>query len=214
MIVAIFQTLYKTRRLYNAWLMHLADNLMDRIYGRLKRKLYRNLPTTVVEIGPGAGANFRYYPPGINVIAIEPNIALHPHLKARALKYDIALDIKPIRGEAIDLPDNSVSAIVGTLVLCTVNDPQQVISEIRRILQPGGRYIFVEHVAAMLGSKERKFQDYLHPLWHRLFEGCHLNRNTQQTINQAGFASVTMNRFNLQPRWLPFRPHIFGSAVN
>ena len=194
--------------------MRLTDHLMDRIYGERKRSIYKRLPRTVVEIGPGAGANFRYYPPGTKVIAIEPNTAMHSHLRARAQQHNIYLEIKTMKGETIDLPDSSVSAVVGTLVLCTVEDPPKVVSEIRRILKPRGRYLFVEHVAAMPDTKSRKFQEVLFGTWRWMSKGCHLNRDTHQTIEQAGFTTVDMDCFNMQSRWVPFRPHIFGNAIN
>ncbi|MBT8339180.1 MAG: class I SAM-dependent methyltransferase [Desulfatitalea sp.] len=187
---------------------------MDRIYGRHKRSIYRSLPETVVEIGPGAGANFRYYKPGTRVIAIEPNTAIHARLTAKARRCRIDLNIKSIRGEQIDLPDNTANAVVGTLVLCTVQSPEQVLSEIRRILKPGGRYIFLEHVAAISGTRRRGFQERLLPVWRWLFEGCHLNRNTHQTIINAGFTDVDMNCFMIKMKWAPFSPHIFGYARN
>ena len=130
----------------NAWLLHIADGLMHRIYGTRKRSIYRKLPGTVVEIGPGAGANFRYYKRGTRVIAVEPNVSMHPRLRKKARRRGLDLVIKSVRGEQIDLPDRSVSAVVGTLVLCTVDDPGKVVSEIYRILKPSGRYLFLEHV--------------------------------------------------------------------
>ena len=185
---------------------------MDRIYGARKRAVYGRLPDTVAEIGPGAGANFRYYAPGTRVIAVEPNAAMHSRLRARARQRGIDLEIRCVRGEAVDLPDASIAA-VGTLVLCTVDNPQQVVSEIRRILISGGRYIFLEHVAAVSGTRLRGLQNVLLRPWRWLFDGCHLNRETQHVIQAAGFASVDMDCFVMDKPWLPFAPHIFGVAV-
>ncbi len=196
----------------NARLLHAVDKVMDRIYGSRKRSIYGGLPGLVVEIGPGAGANFRYYAPGTTVIAIEPNPAMHPHMESKARHRHLNLQIKAIKGESIDLPDQCTSAVVGTLVLCTVDRPQQVVSEILRILKPGGRYIFLEHVAAMPGTRLRGLQEHLLKAWQWLFDGCHLNRNSQQVILDAGFTKVDIDCFVMQTRWLPFSPHIFGTA--
>lgn len=203
----------RTHNALNAWLLHRGDSLMHRVYGKRKRSIYGALPPTIVEIGPGAGANFRYYPPHTHLIAIEPNPAMQPHLKELARHYQIDLEIKQIKGEKIDLPDNSVSAVVGTLVLCSVDDPSRVVSEIRRILKPGGRYIFLEHVADVNGTRLRGAQEYLRRAWSWVFDGCHLNRETNAVINRAGFANVDMDCFSMR-RLLPFAPHIFGVAVN
>ncbi len=198
----------------NAWLLSLADDIMHRTYGRRKRTVWGNLPTTIVEIGPGAGANFRYYPKNTTVIAIEPNAAMHPHLRSKAGRHLIHLDLRGLNGERMDLPDSCVSAVVGTLVLCSVKDPDQVLSEVRRILRPKGRYIFLEHVAAVHDTPMRSFQEYLKRPWHRLFDGCHLNRNTHTAISNAGFSRVDMDCFKIKTPFLPFAPHIFGVAVN
>jgi SAM-dependent methyltransferase len=197
-----------------AWLLQRGDVMMHRIYGPRKRSIYGELPSAIVEIGPGAGANMRYYPPHTRLIAIEPNPAMQPHLKKQAERYGIELHIKPIRGERIDLPDNSVAAVIGTLVLCSVDDPCQVVSEIRRILVPGGRFIFLEHVADIRGTHLRRLQKYLCRGWSWLSAGCHLNRETHEIINRAGFACVDMDCFTLKSHLLPFSPHIFGVAVN
>ena len=186
---------------------------MDRIYGARKRAIYGGLPGTVAEIGPGAGANFRYYAPGTRVIAVEPNAAKYPRLRVRARQQGIDLEIRSVPGESVDLPDACVAAVVGTLVLCTVDNPQQVVSEIHRILVPGGRYIFLEHVAAVSGTRLRGLQNVLLRPWRWLFDGCHLNRETQHVIQAAGFASVDMDCFVMDKPWLPFAPHIFGVAV-
>jgi len=202
------------RQAFNAWFLHQADSLMDRIYGPRKRSIYSQLPATVVEIGPGAGANLRYYAPHTRVIAIEPNRATHPVLKARARRYGLDLEIRTIKGESIDLPDRSVSAVVGSLVLCSVDDPSRVLSEVRRILKPGGRYIFLEHVAAVPGTRLRGLQQRLLAVWRWLFDGCHLNRDTHLAIRRAGFSDVDMDCFTMRSSWLPFAPHIFGYALN
>lgn len=186
---------------------------MDRAYGPRKRAIYGRLPRTLVEIGPGAGANFRYYAPGSRVIAVEPNCAMYPYLEAAARRRGIDLEIRPVSGEAVDLPDESAPAVVGTLVLCTVADPGQVVSEIRRILVPGGRYIFLEHVAAFPGTRLRGLQERLLRPWRRVFEGCHLNRETRRVIQSAGFSRLDMDCFVIKASWLPFAPHIFGVAV-
>lgn len=196
----------------NGWLLYRVEGVMDRVYGARKRAVYGGLPDTVVEIGAGAGANFRYFAPGTRVIAFEPNRAMHPHLRAAARRRSITLEIRAIPGEAADLPDNSVAAVVGTLVLCTVADPQRVVARIRRILAPGGRYIFLEHVAALPGTPLRGLQEWMQRGWRWCFDGCHLNRDTQNVIQAAGFARVDMDCFVMQSRWLPFAPHIFGVA--
>jgi ubiquinone/menaquinone biosynthesis C-methylase UbiE len=200
------------RACINAWLLHRLETAMHRLYGARKRHIYGTLPERLVEIGAGAGANLRYYAPNTRLIAIEPNVAIHPRLRQKAARHAIQLEIQGSGAERIALADACVDAVVGTLVLCSVQDPQAVVSEVRRILQPGGRYLFLEHVAALPGSRLRGMQNTLLRPWRWLFEGCHLNRETFTVISRAGFSHVAMDCF-VQPRLLPFAPHIFGVAV-
>jgi SAM-dependent methyltransferase len=198
---------------FNSWILELGESNMDRIYGKRKRALFRDLPREVVEIGPGAGANLRYYAPGTRVIAIEPNPAMHGRLRKNAARQGVDLEIRGIRGEAVDLPDSSCEAVVGTLVLCTVADPRRVVSGVHRILKPGGRFVFVEHVAAPRGTGLRRVQDALYGPWSWLFDGCNLNRTTHLVLEEAGFASIEMDCFLLRVPFVPVRPHIAGRAV-
>ena len=196
----------------NAWMLERVDAVMHRLYGGRKKIIYGTLPDRLVEIGAGAGANLRYYAPHTRLIAIEPNPAMHPLLRDRAVQHSIRLEIHACGAEQIDLPDRSVDAVVGTLVLCSVQNPQAVVGEALRILRPGGRYVFLEHVAALPGSPLRGLQQILLRPWRWLFEGCHLNRDSHAVIAGAGFAHVQMDCF-LQSRLMPFAPHIFGVAV-
>jgi SAM-dependent methyltransferase len=196
----------------NALFMAGVDAYMDKVYGSRKRRLFTDLPDEVVEIGAGAGANMRYYPAGTRLIAIEPNPRMHPYLRRRARRRRMKLEIRTIRGEAIDLPDASAAAVVATLVLCSVADPRQVIAEVRRILKPGGRFIFLEHVAAPENSLLGRWQRWLHRPWLYLSEGCHLHRPSHTLVAEADFQQVKMECFMLSPA-LPFRPHIFGTAI-
>jgi len=193
--------------------LHAIENHMHQTYAQLKSKVFDQMPATIVEIGAGTGANMRYYPPGSRVIAVEPNRAMHPYLRKAAQKYGLELEIHGRKGEHLDLENSSADAVVGTLMLCSVDNPGQVVSEIRRILKPGGRFIFLEHVAAMADTALARAQNSLHSLWYHFFDGCHLNRRTWSTISTAGFDEVSMDCFTLKSSWLPVSPHIFGVAV-
>ena len=205
---------HHVRQTMAAWILHILDGCADKIYGRRKKAIFQDLPSTVVEIGAGTGANFRYYRPGTRVIAVEPNQAMHPYLRSAAQRYDLELDLRGTKGERLDLETASVNAVVGTLVLCSVDAPHQVVSEIRRVLKPGGRFIFIEHVAAIGNTPLARLQHVLHRIWHLLFDGCRLNRKTWSTIYAAGFDYVAMDCFRLKPHIAPISPHILGVAMN
>ncbi len=186
---------------------------MDRVYGARKRELFEGLPDTVVEIGPGPGTNMSYYRPGTRVIAVEPSVEMHRGLRKAAQRWGIELDLHSRGAEVLDLDDASVDAVVGTLVLCSVDDPREVLAEIRRVLRPGGQFVFVEHVSADPGTRLHQLQGWLRRPWSWAFEGCELRRNTAAIIRAAGFETVDEERFRVSWSFVPFSPHVAGIAV-
>lgn len=204
---------HSTKNRLHSWLLERAESYMHRKYGSRKKAIFSSLPASVVEIGSGPGANLRYYPPGAALTAIEPNPAMHAPLRANAARWGIDLTIRGLKGESLDLASESVDAVVGTLVLCSVDNPRKVVAEIMRILKPGGRFLFLEHVAAMKGTPLNRFQEWLAKPWLWAFDGCHLNRDTHLTLGQTGFATVDMDCFMLSSPAVLIMPHIFGVAV-
>lgn len=197
----------------NAWFLAAAEESMHREYGERKVRLFGAIPPTLVELGPGSGANFRYYPRGTHVIAVEPNPMMHRLMRRQARRHEVELEVRHAGAEGMEVEGESVDLVVSTLVLCTVRDPELAISEVRRVLRPGGRFAFVEHVAAPPGTRLRRWQDRLHRPWRWLGEGCHLNRDTERTLEGAGFTTLEVERFESALRWAPFAPHIAGVAV-
>ena len=149
----------------NAWLLRALDGYAHRKYRHLKRELFGGLPHTILEIGAGDGANFRYLGRGTHVIALEPNRHMHPHLRAAAARHGVTVDVRADVAEHIPLPDGSVEAVIASLVLCTVSDPARALAEIRRVLQPGGRFWCIEHVAATEGTALAVAQRLLRRPW-------------------------------------------------
>ncbi|MFN7998436.1 MAG: class I SAM-dependent methyltransferase [Bryobacteraceae bacterium] len=166
---------------------------------------------TVVEIGPGTGANFLYYQRGIRWIGVEPNQYMHPYLHRAAETAGIENDIRSGRAEQLDLDDQCADAVVGTAVLCSIEDPIRALREIRRVLKPGGRFVFVEHVAAESGTSLCIAQRMLQPFWSCIADGCHPARDTAGVIIKAGFEPIIFDSFRLPLG--PFAPHIAGIAV-
>lgn len=197
----------------NAGFLRLVDRYVDHLLGPRKRALFAGLPDRVVELGPGTGANMRYYRPGTRVVAIEPNPHMHPALVVAARRHGIELDLRPVGGAETGLPDGDVDAVVATLVLCTVPDPVAVLAEVRRILRPGGRLVLLEHVAAPPGSVLDRLQAVLRPGWRWAFEGCDLRRDTGALLAEAGFRSLDVQRYRLRSPFLPVNEQIAGTAV-
>ncbi len=173
-----------------------------------KRALFGSLSGTVVEIGPGAGPNLAHYPPGIRWFGIEPNRFLHPYLRKTMERSQTSGEIRTETADTMDFPAGSVDAVVGTLVLCSVPDVSRVLAEILRVLRPGGRYYFIEHVAAPDGTGMRTVQRLSRPIWTRIAGGCNPDRETWLGLESAGFEELKYERFRLS---VPVAsPHIAG----
>ncbi|UOE21883.1 methyltransferase domain-containing protein [Thermobifida halotolerans] len=112
------------------------------------------------------------------------------------------------------LPDASVDEVICSLVLCTVTDPRQVLEEVRRVLRPGGRFRFVEHVAAPPGSFRSRVQQAIRRPWGWLFEGCDPHRHTVDIVREAGFATLRVRerKFRRSPFW-PVNTAVWGIAT-
>lgn len=203
---------HPVRSRLNAWLFRFLDGYQHRRLGDVKREAFGGLPRTVLEIGAGSGANLRYLGPGTRVIAIEPNRYMHPYLRAAARRWGIHLDLREGTAERLPLPDASVSAVVSSLVLCGVRDPVAALREIRRVLQPGGRFWCVEHVRAPEGTALATLQRIVARPWRWFFEGCEC-RDVAGLLGAAGFASVEVEPFTFRTIFLPVRTAISAVAV-
>ena len=178
-----------------------------------KDTVFADLPPTVVELGAGVGANMRYLPVGARLIAIEPNPYMHTRLRRAARSRGVDLEIRSVVGERIDVPDGSADAVISSLVLCTVSDPGAVLAEVRRVLRPGGRFSFAEHVAARPGTPTRWTQRILRRPWAWIFEGCSCERDLARVIQSAGFTTVELSHYRIRSPLLPFNTHIAGTAI-
>lgn len=200
------------RRLFARYYDRFQSGYERRVAER-KRRMFRDVSGTVVEIGAGTGINLKLLPPGCRWIGIEPNLHMHDVLRGRIGASGI--EARAHVGDARDIPLASEVAdvVVSTLVLCSVGDVERTLEEIRRVLRPGGRFLFIEHVAAPRGSALRWVQRMLTPAWRLFGDGCRLTCDTRESIEAAGFGSVEVEEFRVPdiPVWV--RPHIAGVAV-
>jgi len=167
-----------------------------------------------LEIGAGTGLNLPLYPsPGPSHLTLsEPSDAMRAQLSAKlsAQPPPFATTLRSHGAERIPDPDDSYETVVCTLVLCTVPDPAAVLAEVRRVLRPTGRLLFIEHVAA--AGAWRTGQRLLEPVWRPLAGGCCLTRETLPAISAAGFEVVDVSHDHL-PRAPGFlRTSIRGTA--
>ena len=204
---------HPARGRFNAAFFRVMDGYIDRHLRPRKSTTFADLPATVVELGPGVGANLRYLPRGARLVAVEPNPYMHARLRRAARSHGVDLEVRSVVAERIDLPDHSTDAVISSLVLCSVRDPEAVVAEVRRILRPGGRFSFAEHVVAPAGTPTRWSQRVVRRPWAWTFEGCSCERDLATVIQDAGFRSVDLSHYRIRSAFIPFNTHIAGTAV-
>ena len=199
------------RQRVSAWALARFNTKYERFAEPYKERLLSSLTGTVLEIGPGTGANLRYLTrPDVHWIGIEPNPFMEQYLRGEAEKLGMQIEIRSGTAEGLPVPDGSVDVVIATLVLCCVEDQQISLKEVLRVLRPDGTFVFIEHVAAPRGSRLRRIQDLITPFWRQLGDGCHPNRETWTNLEQAGFEKLNYDRITAP---LPLvSPQIVGTA--
>ncbi len=199
------------RKCIFAWALAKGNARYERAMADRKRTLLGNLIGTVVEIGPGTGANLVHYAPGVQWIGIEPSPYMQEYLRKEAETRGLQGELRTGTAERLGMPNASVDAVVSTLVLCSVPSVAAVLKEILRVLKPGGRFVFIEHVAAPRGTLLRFLQRVWRPPSIYFADGCRPDRETGEAIEAAGFSEVKLERFRA-PLW-PVSPHVAGVAI-
>jgi ubiquinone/menaquinone biosynthesis C-methylase UbiE len=180
----------------------------------MRRETLSRASGRTIDLGAGTGANLGLYPDSVTELVLaEPD----PHMlrKLRPKAEEAGVDAEIVEAGAEDLPfeDSSFDTAVFTLVLCTVPDPAAALAEAARVLRPGGRLLFVEHVRSEEAGLAR-WQDRLERPWRFFGDGCHCNRDTVATIEAASFTVEAVETAEL-PKSPPIvRPLIRGSALS
>lgn len=147
-----------------------------------RRYLVDDISGDVLDLGAGTGAMFPYFAEraaeeqNLELVAIEPDPHMLRKARDRAQSVDLDISLEEAGAESLPFPDDSFDTVVASLVFCTIPDMDAALSEVARVLRPGGEFRFLEHVRGerALGVAH----DVLKPAWHALAGGCHLNRQT------------------------------------
>jgi SAM-dependent methyltransferase len=168
----------------------------------LRRENVAGLSGRVLEVGAGIGTNFPNYPSSVeHVVAVEPEPRLADQARAAAAVVPVRVVVVGETAEGFS-GDEPFDAVVCSLVLCSVRDPEGVLRRLYSMLRPGGELRYLEHVASA-GARGRYQRLADATLWPRLFGNCHTHRDTERSIVAAGFKVETSRREWTLPVWAP-----------
>lgn len=164
-------------------------------FQRLRSSLLTVVRGDVLEIGFGSGLNLAHYPPAVRrLTAADPARFLPRTVARRAAAVDFPVEIHHNAAEALPFADRRFDWVVSTWTLCSIADPLRALAEVRRLLKPDGRFIFLEHGRCQ-DERIAAWQDRLNPIQNVLGCGCHLNRRIDRLIEHGGFRLIRLDRF-------------------
>lgn len=178
-----------------------------------RRELLAQARGATLELGAGTGLNLDLYPDAVaELVLTEPGEHMARRLRERTAAAGRDVEVVEAPAERLPFPDDRFDTVVGTLVLCTVDDPARTLAEVERVLRPGGRLLFLEHVRSS-DPKLARWQDRLERPWHFVGAGCHCNRDTPATLRESPLEVERMDHDRL-PKAPPItRPLVAGAAV-
>lgn len=201
----------RAHRIFAAYYDRLNAAVERSFLGKRREALLHGLTGAVLDVGAGTGANLPYLRSAERVVAVEPDPAMRARLARRAAETSIPVEVSDASAEALPFGDASFDAVVFTLVLCTVPDPDAALAEARRVLRDDGRLVLLEHVRG--DGRLARVQDRITPLWKVVGAGCHPNRDTLGTLRRRGeFELDEVEEFAELPRWVPASPMIQVTA--
>ncbi|CAN7936906.1 unnamed protein product [Ixodes hexagonus] len=232
-IVLLLLMLKRSRKFQEVFSAHvffpLVSPLFKSAFQGIRREIMQNLNAIqtcdpelraadairVLEVGVGSGRNFDFVDRNVKYLAVDPNVSFKARfMENQSKRSNVELENWILaRGEDMkDVPDNYVDAVVITHVLCSVLNAKKVLSECKRVLVPGGKLLFMEHIGYPDDTWTLWLQELVDPLWELLTCGCHLSRSTSNVLIDAGFPELSLTEV-----YLPIFPllsrHIYGIAT-
>jgi len=175
------------------WLQDFAMGMMD----DLRPATIMNASGDILEIGFGTGRNLRHYPADVrSVWGIDPMVTngVDP-VERRIEEAPFPVERSVLSADRpLPFDGGRFDCVVTTWTLCSIPDARAALAEMRRVLKPGGRYLFIEHGRGRV-ARTIRWQDRLNPIWRRLTEGCNINRPIDELVESAGFELSSVDEF-------------------
>jgi ubiquinone/menaquinone biosynthesis C-methylase UbiE len=199
------------RRSFAAWYPTLMGLIDRRGQAALRREQLAAARGRVLEIGAGSGLSVPHYPPGIDeLVLVEPNPAFHRALRVAAGRLPFPVSVIDADAHELPFPDSSFDTVTASLVFCSVDDPARMLAEVHRVLRPGGRFLFHEHVRG--GRFRAVVQDLLTPLQRRLADGCRPNRDFGASLAASALRVVAIDHRRMPTPIPTLVPLVVGTA--
>jgi SAM-dependent methyltransferase len=178
----------------------------------IRRRVLEQAAGVVLELGFGSGANLPAYPEAVTqVLAVEPSAVGRALARERVDASPIEVDFVGLDGQQLPLEDASADTAVSTWTLCTIPDPERAVAEVRRVLRPGGRLLFLEHGLSN-DPRVARWQHRLDGFEQRIAGGCHLDRDIRAVIERGGLQVERCDNFTIAgPK--PWTYVYAGSAI-
>lgn len=170
---------------------------------KIRSQVLPNASGNILEIGFGTGLNLEFYPPEVKTITtVDPNPGMSTLAERNIAASNMEVRRELARAEALPMADESFDTVVCTWTLCSIPNVEGALGEIRRVLKPEGHFVFVEHGLAD-DPKVQRWQNRITPWWKHIGDGCHLNRNMKELIQDCRFRFAEIDTFYMpkSPRW-------------
>lgn len=179
--------------------------------GRLRDEVAGSARGAVLEIGAGTGLNLSRYHDVERLVVTEPEAPMRRRLLAKVGAAPVPVEVVAAPAEALPFDDGEFDTVVSTLVLCSVDDPRAAVREVRRVLKPGGRFVFLEHGGGE--GRRAEWQHRLDGVWSTVNAGCHLTRNVADLLGSADLQPEEIRVLEPRPTPSIILPFRLGAAV-
>lgn len=174
-------------------------------FQKQRHAVLQSVDGKILEIGFGSGLNLPHYPPHVTtLVAVDPNAGMARYTKKQIAHSSIEVDRQVLSGEALPMPDASFDTVVSTWTLCSIANIEQALQEVKRVLKPGGQFVFLEHGLSP-DEKVNRWQQRLNGIQKIIGDGCHLNRDMRQLVSDSGFS-----RMEIENYYFPNVPRFLG----